>query len=394
MPHPASSRSADPPAAARPDAAGGGHARAAVRPAVPIDRVAVAAYVIPTDVPESDGTAEWDRTTLVVAHVEGGGAAGLGYTYGDLTAADVIARVLAPLVQGRDAMDVGGAWAAMGHAVRNAGRPGIAATAISAVDAGLWDLKARLLDLPLVALLGARRDRVAVYGSGGFTSAAIPQLQAQLAGWIEAGIPRVKMKVGRDAAADPERVRAAREAIGPQADLYVDANGAWAAGRAVAMAARFAEHQVSWFEEPVSSDDLDGLRHVRDRAPRAMEIAAGEYAYDAWYVRRMLAHGAVDVMQADATRCGGITGFLQIAAVCDAFGVPLSAHTAPALHAAPCCAVARVRHVEYFHDHVRIEQALFDGAPRPVDGRLAPDRGRPGLGLTLKQADASPFQVR
>jgi L-alanine-DL-glutamate epimerase-like enolase superfamily enzyme len=124
-----------------------------------------------------------------------------------------------------------------------------------------------------------------------------------------------------------------------------------------------------------------------------MEIAAGEYGLDAWYFRRMLEAGAVDVLQADATRCGGITGFMQAAALCLGFQVDLSAHCAPSLHAHPCCAALPVRHLEYFHDHVRIEHLLFDGAPTPVGGVLSPDLSRPGLGLDLKRADAWRYAV-
>jgi L-alanine-DL-glutamate epimerase-like enolase superfamily enzyme len=147
---------------------------------------------------------------------------------------------------------------------------------------------------------------------------------------------------------------------------------------------------VSWFE-PVSSDDLEGLRLLRDRAPAGMDIAAGEYGYNTFYFRRMLAAGAVDVLQADATRCGGITGFIAAAALCGAEPLPLSSHTAAALHAHLGCALEPVRHAEYFHDHVRIEQMLFDGAPRPVAGRLSPDTSRPGLGLELKRPDAARY---
>jgi L-alanine-DL-glutamate epimerase-like enolase superfamily enzyme len=265
--------------------------------------------------------------------------------------------------------------------------------AISAVDAALWDVKARLLDLPLVTLLGAARDAVPVYGSGGFTSYSIAQLQAQLGGWVQAGIPRVKMKIGRRPADDLARVRAAREAIGPGAELFVDANGAYDRKQALACAEAFAGCGVSWFEEPVSSDDLEGLRLLRDRAPAGMAIAAGEYGYDLWYFRRMLEAGAVDVLQADATRCAGITGFLRAAALCAARSLPLSAHTAPALHLHVCCAAPAVRHLEYFHDHMRIEQLLFDGAQAPVAGELCPDLSRPGLGLELKRRDAERWAV-
>jgi L-alanine-DL-glutamate epimerase-like enolase superfamily enzyme len=288
-------------------------------------------------------------------------------------------------------MDVAGAWDVMVRAVRNLGRPGIASMAIAAVDTALWDLKARLLGVSVVTLLGAGRREVPVYGSGGFTSYSLDELQRQLGEWVASGISRVKMKVGRDAAQDPERVRAAREAIGPTAELFVDANGAYTRKQALALADRFAEAGVTWFEEPVSSDDLEGLRLLRDRGPAGMAMTAGEYGYDLPYFRRMLDAGAVDILQADATRCAGITGFVRVAALCEASGIPLSAHTAPSLHAHVCCALAPAVHVEYFFDHARIEHMLFEGALTPRGGALEPDRSRPGLGLELKRPEAARY---
>ena len=201
------------------------------------------------------------------------------------------------------------------------------------------------------------------------------------------------MKVGREPTRDVERVRAAREAIGADRELFVEANGAHGRAAALAQAERFAHYGVSWFEEPVSSDDLEGLRQVRDRAPAGMAIAAGEYRYDEHYFRRMLGAGAVDVLQVDATRCGGISGFLKAGALCEAFGIPVSAHTAPALHVAPCCALGCTRHIEYFHDHVRIERTLFDGMPPIRDGAMAPDAAAPGLGLAFKRPDADRYRI-
>jgi L-alanine-DL-glutamate epimerase-like enolase superfamily enzyme len=183
-----------------------------------------------------------------------------------------------------------------------------------------------------------------------------------------------------------ERVRVARKAISPETELYVDANGAYDRKQALLQAERFAQFGVTWFEEPVSSDDLEGLHLLRDRAPAAMEIAAGEYGYDIFYFRNMLAAGAIDVQQADVTRCGGITGFLQVAALCQAYNIPLSAHTAPALHTHVACAVHPFKNLEYFHDHVRIEAMLFDGLPQLVHGELRPDLSCPGNGLELKRA--------
>lgn len=356
-----------------------------------IEKIAVDIYRVPTDCPESDGTLEWDSTTLVLVHAWAGGQKGLGYTYADTATGKLIDGLLAKVVKGRDAMAIPACWEAMVRQTRNLGRPGIVSMAISAVDNALWDLKARLLGLPLVTLLGAVREGVPIYGSGGFTSYSDEQLQKQLSGWVEQGIPRVKMKIGRDACRDIQRVRVARQAIGNDADLFVDANGAYSRKQALEQAEKFAEFNIRWFEEPVSSDDLAGLRLMRDRDPAGMDIAAGEYGYDAGYFRQMLEAQAVDVLQADATRCAGITGFLQASALCEAFQIPLSAHTAPSIHAHVGCASRPLRNLEYFHDHVRIEDMFFEGVLHPSNGELKPDRSRPGLGLELKQADAQRF---
>jgi len=357
----------------------------------PVERLVVSTYTVPTDLPESDGTLEWGKTTLVLVHAIAAGKTGLGYTYADQATASLIHDHLAKLLAGTDAMAPASAYMSMWRSIRNLGRPGICSMAISAVDCALWDLKAKLLELPLVTLLGQVRAGAPIYGSGGFTSYSDDQLATQLSGWVHEGISRVKMKVGRDAKKDVRRVRVARDAIGPGAELFVDANGAYGRKQAVAQADIFAEYDVSWFEEPVSSDDLEGLRLVRDRAPAVMDIAAGEYGYDIFYFRRMLAAGAVDVQQADITRCGGVTAFLQVAALCEAHNLPLSGHTAPALHTHPGCAIPAFRNLEYFHDHVRIERMFFDGFPELVDGELRPDLSRPGMGLELKRSDAERY---
>jgi L-alanine-DL-glutamate epimerase-like enolase superfamily enzyme len=358
-----------------------------------IENLHVSAFEVPADRPESDGTFAWRRTVLVVVEVASNGLVGLGYTYADAATALLARDTLSKVVLGRDVMATESSYDAMVRGVRNLGRDGVAGMAISAVDAALWDLKARLASLSVVALLGPARDSVPVYGSGGFTSYDEPELAEQLAGFVARGIRRVKMKVGRDPARDVSRVRVARAAIGPDVKLFVDANGAYARKRALAMAERFADLEVTWFEEPVSSDDLAGLRLLRDRAPAPMEIAAGEYGYEPSYFERMLAAGAVDVLQADATRCGGVTGFQRAGAIADAHGLPLSAHCAPALHAHLGCASSRLRHVEYFHDHVRIERLLFEGNLEPVEGTLRPDRSRPGFGLSLRREAAERFAL-
>ncbi|HEY6456056.1 MAG TPA: enolase C-terminal domain-like protein [Steroidobacteraceae bacterium] len=359
----------------------------------PIRALRAAAYRIPTDQPEADGTLQWSATTLVVVTISAAGRQGLGYTYSSASIVPLIDTELAAALAQGDALDIPACQRRLQQAVRNLGRAGLAATAISAIDVALWDLKAKLWELPLATLLGRYRDTVPIYGSGGFTSYDDVTLQRQLASWVERdGCRWVKIKVGSEPTQDPRRVALAREAIGEQG-LFVDANGAYHLKQAIELAERFAAAGVTWFEEPVSSDDLSGLRQIRRRAPAAIEIAAGEYGYTLDYFRRMLRSDAIDVQQADASRCGGISAFLQIAALCEAHHKDLSAHCAPALHLAVACAAPRLRHQEWFHDHVRIEQQLFDGAPVPRQGQIAPDLSRPGLGLEFKARDAEVYRV-
>jgi L-alanine-DL-glutamate epimerase-like enolase superfamily enzyme len=360
----------------------------------PVTKLDVSAYEVPTDGPESDGTLEWDSTTIVVVEAHANGVVGLGYTYGDVSVVRFIESKLTSVVEGRGVADISALWLDMGTAIRNAGRPGVGMMAIAAVDTALWDLKARVLDLALVDLMNAAHDTVPIYGSGGFTSYSLERLADQLGGWVAEGIPRVKMKTSRNPGQDPSRLDAARKAIGDDTELFVDANGALTRKAAVEWANRFhGEWGVRWFEEPVSSADLEGLRLLRDRGPAGLDIAAGEYAFALADFRDLLEAGAVDCLQADVTRCGGITGVLQAGALAAAHQIDLSGHCAPALSAHALCGVPRLRHLEYFHDHVRLETMLFDGVLSPVNGHLRPDRSRAGHGLTLKRADAAPYRV-
>ncbi|MFJ9538408.1 enolase C-terminal domain-like protein [Streptomyces sp. NPDC101225] len=360
-----------------------------------LHRPVVSVYTVPTDAPEADGTLAWSSTTMVIVEVAADETSGTGWTYGPPAVGAFVRDQLAPLLEGRSALDVPAAHDAMCRTVRNAGRPGIAGCAVSAVDIALWDLKARLLGLPLARLLGVCREQVPVYGSGGFTTYHDTHLAAQLNGWVHGQhIPRVKIKIGenwgREVSRDLARVRAARHVIGPEAELYVDANGAYTRKQAVRVGRALADLGVGWFEEPVSSDDLQGLGLVRDAL--VCDVAAGEYGYDLPYFARMISAGAVDCLQVDATRCGGLTEFLRAAALAQAHGLEISAHCAPHVHAAAAASVPNVRHLEWFHDHVRIEDMFFDGALDPTGGTVRPLTGL-GHGLTLRTDDVAEYQV-
>jgi L-alanine-DL-glutamate epimerase-like enolase superfamily enzyme len=362
-----------------------------------VKAVQTAVYAVPTEQPEADGTLAWDTTTVVAVRVQSEAHTGIGWTYASAAAAGVVEEHLASVVEGADALSPGGANEQMSRAVRNVGRQGVAACAISAVDVALWDLKAKLLDLPLHRLIGTVRHSVPVYGSGGFTSYDDATMRRQLEHWVgEQQIPRVKIKVGErwgtEEARDLRRMALARDVIGDDADLFVDANGGYHRKQAVRVARRAADCGVTWFEEPVSSDDLDGLRAVRDRVD--CDVTAGEYGYDLPYFERMSGHGAVDCLQIDVTRCGGVTVFMRAAAVAAAHGLDVSAHCAPSLHAAVATATPNLRHIEWFHDHVRIDGLLFDGALDPYGGTITPRDDAPGIGVELRDADADRFRAR
>jgi len=367
----------------------------AKRSEYPIEALAVRAFRVPTKDPvESDGTLEWSSTTMVYVELQAGGETGIGYTYGDASAARMIDGLLKDALLGGDALETAARWNDMRSSVRNNGRHGISMMAISAVDIALWDVKGKLTQTPVSVMLGAARDRIPIYGSGGFTSYNIPELREQLSGWVRnENIPRVKMKVGRDPGADPERVAAARKTIGPNAELFVDANGAYSVKRAIEMAAYFAEEGVSWYEEPVDHDDLHGNRFVRDNTPPRMEVSNGEYGYTLQDFENIIDSGAADVLQADVTRCGGFTGLLAVDALCQARHIPLSTHCAPYVTLPGAAACKMLRHIEYFYDHVRIERMFFDGVREPVEGDLHVEFERPGIGLELKRRDAERYAV-
>jgi L-alanine-DL-glutamate epimerase-like enolase superfamily enzyme len=353
----------------------------------------ISALNIPTDQPESDGTAQWDSTTVVIVELTAAGATGLGYSYANVAAARVAQELIEKQILGKDAFDIPSMHSAMDRQVRNWGRPGLVSSAIAAVDNCLWDLKGRLLNQPLVKLLGQVREEIQGYGSGGFTSYSEKELVRQLTGWASDGFQCVKMKIGRHPDQDVERVTAVQKALKGRAQLYVDANGAYDRQQALHKSRQFGDLGVTWFEEPVTSDDRVGLRLMVDRAPAVMKIAAGEYIYVLDDARLMIEAQAVDVLQTDVTRCGGVSNFLKIGAICETYHFPYSAHTAPSMHATLCCSVLPAMNLEYFHDHARIENRIFDGAIQPVNGNLKPDLSRPGFGLDLKRPDAEKFQI-
>ncbi|MEU1426996.1 enolase C-terminal domain-like protein [Nocardia sp. NPDC005746] len=357
----------------------------------PIDDVTVEIYRFPTPQTEADGTLSWDATTAVVVSIRAGRETGLGWTYSSPAAATVVECELASLLSGTSPSHVTDTWRRLRRACRNVGTPGVVGHALSAVDIALWDLTARLLRVPLATLFCSGGRATPVYGSGGFVNLTDEQLAEQVAGWQAAGCAAVKIKIGVDAERDLERIALVRRLAGSRIDIMVDANGAYTPGQARRVGTELDRLGVVWFEEPVTSDDLPGLRAVRDAV--GCDVTAGEYVYSAYEAERLI--DVVDCLQLDITRCGGYTGFLRAAAIAASEHRDISAHCAPALHAGIAAAVPRLRHIEWFVDHARLEPLLVTGAPEVVAGCIAP-RGAEadpyGHGMRLSER-AAPYRI-
>ncbi len=355
------------------------------RAGAPITLITTAVYRFPTPEPEADGTLQWNATTAVTVTLQAGGKVGLGWTYSAGAAADVIHDVLAAAVEGRSAFDIPAGWVAMHRAGRNLGTKGLVMQALSAVDIAWWDLKARLLDVSLADLFGRCRQEIPVYGSGGFTTLTESELAKQVDWWRSVGCMAMKIKIGEacggKADRDLERVRQLAEFAGDDAELMVDANGGYTVGQARRIGAALDDLGVTWFEEPISSDDTSGLAQLRGFL--RLDIAAGEYAADLYDMRALLP--AIDCLQLDVTRCGGYTGWLRGAALAQSWNLAVSAHCAPSLHAPVAAAIPNLRHVEWFADHARLEPLLVDGIPTIRDGALRLDTGQPGHGMRISR---------
>ena len=368
-------------------------AAGAVDELILVEDLKVSAYKIPTDLPESDGTLKWDSTTLILVEIEAGDLSGIGYTYADASAAYFIEHTLKYEVISKNAMDIPAITDQLIHAIRNNGQSGIAMMAVSAIDVALWDLKAKLLDTPLSTLLGRYQEDVLLYASGGFTSYSDFQLQRQLRSWKESGFENMKIKIGRNTLTDINHIKLAREVIGPDVRLFVDANAAYTPVEAIKNSEIFYRYDVSWLEEPVAADYPEQLSHIRNHMPPGIQIAAGEYGYRLTDLKRLLDHRSVDVLQADATRCGGITGFLKAGHLAEAYAIPFSSHCAPSIHIHAALSLNNFYIAEYFYDHVRIEQMFFGGTPLPKNGRIHPHLDRPGLGIEFRRKDAEPYKI-
>jgi len=335
---------------------------------------------IPTPKPGARG-----RGVLFVHIKTDEGVEGLGIGQGQRAVQSVIEDSLKDLLLGQDPFNTEKLWNDMFWRVRGYGRKGIAFCAISAVDIGLWDLKAKALGVPLYRLLGPYKESVPVYGSGGWTNFDEKGLVKEQMAYVERGFRAVKMKVAKDfgqsEGEDIKRLAAVRKAIGDNVELFVDANNGYYAKQAIAMSRKFEDYNVRWFEEPVIADDIQGLAEISKATN--IPVATGEHEYTKYGFKELITRGAADIVQPDIGRVGGVTEWMKVAHLAHAFNLPVAPHAVQLVHLHTACATPNLRIVEYLGVAEQSDDVWYTEYPKPERGMWSPYPDRPGLGLEL-----------
>jgi L-alanine-DL-glutamate epimerase and related enzymes of enolase superfamily len=356
------------------------------------DRIAsVEVHLVETPVKGNfaDSTRKVETIGFVVVLVKTDtGRTGLGITYhevGGEAIRECINVDIAPRILGRSPMETEALYDESFAYMRGIGRKGLAFCAYSAIDIALWDLKGQMHDLPLFRLLGGKRNVVPVYASGGWTSYSIDELVEEAKRMVSEGYTKMKLKIGVDGGKnineDVRRIRAVREAVGPEVDIMLDANNAWTAATAIRFADKVRELDIFLLEEPVFADDIPGL--ARFKRGSNIPVGTGEHEYTRFGVRDLILGNAVDIVQADVARCGGYTESLKIIALIQAWNLQYAPHGMEHMHmhlvAAHSCGLM----LERLYMFEQVVGDVFDNPPAPKNGMLTlPET--PGLGLKVK----------
>ncbi len=366
-----------------------------------IESISVATARVPLDVVTSFATRTVSARDYGLVKVRAGGVDGIGFCYagssGGTLVAHAVENLLAPILLGRDSLLVEGLWQRMFEQTVLQGRAGSVMRAISILDCALWDLNARAAKLPLYKYLGAAVERtVPAYASGGYylDGKTPKKLGQEMAGYAKAGFRAVKMKVGRLSPKEEEaRVKAAREAIGPDVELMLDANNAWRdLPTAMRYVERFELYDPYWIEEPFFPDDIEN--HARLAKLTRVPVATGEIGTGRWHFKEILDKGAAQILQTDALVCGGVSEWRKIAATAASYGVTICPHWFHDLHAQLVAATPNARYVEYFpDDQVLNFRRLVDRQLKVEDGALVLPTS-PGLGFGFDERAVSRYALK
>ena len=304
----------------------------------------------------------------------------------------LIEDLLKPYVIGEDPLNTERIWEQMYWGSLSSGRRGAAISAISAIDIAIWDLKGKILNQPVHKLLGGHRDTVPAYGSSINRNYTQEELIKEATGYVKSGFKMIKMKIGgRDPNEDLERIKLVRETIGLNIDLAVDVNNGWSLKTAIRMAQKIERYDIYWLEEPILADEMDNLAKLADET--SIPIAVGENHYTKWEFKELMEQGAVEIVQADIGKCGGVTEFIKIAAMADAYGLPVCPHGSAYISVPVVAAVPNGLFSEYIQGiHDPMGQVFIDPI-KARNGKVIPSN-KPGFGLELNEEAIERLKVK
>ena len=352
------------------------------------------AYRWPRPKPITNGKHTYTHSGLGLVHIETDEAlTGIGLG-GTGAIGNAVIEHLKPLLIGEDPIDVERLWHSM-WVPKLIGRRGLTTRVISAIDIGLWDLRAKAARMPLYKLLGGYRDRVPAYIAGGYyvEGKGLPELAAEMGEYVSWGARAVKMKVGAlSIPEDAARVKAVRDAVGPDVKLLIDANCAYRYYEAIRFARAVEPYDPFWFEEPVAPDNYDGFRKLA--AQTTIPIASGENEYTRYGFRDLIATGAVPILNADAKVLGGVTEFMKVAALAQAYDLDIAPHGSQEIHVHLVAAIANGLLLEFYPQQFdpMWGQIYTDTLQLNRDGTVSLPDG-PGIGVSPNYEALAPYRV-
>jgi D-arabinonate dehydratase len=339
------------------------------------------------------------RDHLIVTITTDDGLTGSGFTLGydgSLAMVQLVDAIFRPLLVGADALDAEWLWSEMYRQSIQAGRRGAALRAISAIDIALWDLRGKRAGLPVMELLGVQSRKLRCYATGGYyrDGQTIDQLVREAGAVFGQGFSAIKLKVGKlSAADDAARIGAVRRAFGDKVDILLDANGGWkSAPEAVAAMRRLEEFRPYWIEEPVRADNLSAMRRIAEALDTP--VATGELEATRWAFAQLIEQNAADILQPDATVCGGVSEWLKIAHYAAALDIPIAPHYNWDFHTQLCAAIPNAVFIEYFlaASGVKMFDSVLAEPMKPKDGFLEP-RTAPGFGIEFIPAEIARYRI-
>ena len=363
------------------------------------------AISIPLPVPVADAVRSITHRDHLVVRLEADGLTGVGFTLGydaSVAMVSMVESIYKPLLLGAQVSRSEQLWSEMFRQSIQAGRRGAALRAMSAIDIALWDLRGKRAGMPVMELLGVHSNSMRCYATGGYYREGYTEedLVREMESYVEQGFTAVKLKVGKlPARQDAERLGRIRKAVGDDVDILLDANGGWPdAPTAISAMRRLEEHRPYWIEEPVRADNMHAMARIAESLDTP--VATGELEATRWAFANLIQLRAADILQPDATVCGGVGEWLRIANMAAGFDIPIAPHYNWDIHTQLLATVPNGLFIEYFapaapgsrQSSVKLFDEVIDNPIHPDKGYIQP-RTEPGFGIRYREEKLAGYRI-